>query len=125
MRRWIAIASTLAISLAAAAPAWADSVRLPKDGAPAMVVDPPAGWTTVYDSGGNLEVYVPDHSASVTFSMISDAATAGTDPAELAATVMHSMGVKTISNALPGAIGGVQGETFVGKLQSGDVVRDL
>lgn len=68
------LATRLLLPLAAAvsfsAPAAAESVRIPTDSAPAIVVDMQDGWTKNYDDMGNLTFFADDRSGALLFRVI-------------------------------------------------------
>jgi hypothetical protein len=61
--------AAFAASVSFTAPATAESLRFPETGDPAFVVATPDGWEHATDGDGNLVVFNPPHTASLTFSI--------------------------------------------------------
>lgn len=116
------LATRLLLPLAAAvsftAPAMAESLRIPTDGTPAIVVDKQAGWTQRYDDYGNLTLFADDSSGGLLFRMI-EAGPGEEIPANalLAEVILGAAGAKPPSRSEKTTFAGGEAEAFYSTMQ--------
>ena len=114
-----------AISLIAA-PALAQSFRIPADGTPAVEVSKQTGWTERYDEHGNLTLFANDMAGAVLLRMIT--ASPG-EPipsnAELAAVILAGAGAKPYNKSEKTTFAGGPAEAFYADMviDGGPVVK--
>ena len=70
MNRFTRMLLPLAAVSVLASPAFAQSLRIPTDGAPAIEVAKQSGWTERYDDYGNLTIFADDKSGGMLFRTI-------------------------------------------------------
>lgn len=103
----------LAAAATFAAPAFAEPVRIPAEGAPAIVVDKQAGWTERYDDFGNLTLFADDRSGGLLFRMIE----AGPNEpmpsnAQVAEVILGAAGAKPATRVEKTTFAGGEAEVF-------------
>ena len=91
----------------------ASTFRLPSASTPALLVDPPAGWTVCrYDPGG-LFVASSDESLILEFMIISDAPANRNDFDNFAANFISGVGFPPASQTEAAAIAGTSGTAYI------------
>ncbi|MFN3516665.1 MAG: hypothetical protein ACK4YM_05835 [Novosphingobium sp.] len=112
----------LAAAVSFAAPALAESVRTPIDGAPAIVVDMQDGWTKNYDDMGNLTFFADDRSGGLLFRMI-EAGPGEATPAnsQLAEIILIAAGAQPPGPGKPTTFAGGEAESFTSTLTADGV----
>lgn len=111
------LATRMLLPLAAAvsftAPAMAETLRIPTDGTPAIVVDKQAGWTEKYDDYGNLTFFADDRSGGLLFRMM-EAGPNETIPsnAQIAELILGAAGAKAPSRSEKTTFAGGEAEAF-------------
>jgi hypothetical protein len=126
MSRLLGLSILLGVGLAAGSvPSHAQTVRLPKTGDPAFLMDVPTGWTYSYDTSGNLQFMPSDHSAVLLLSMIADERVATTTLEAVAANIFQTAGAAPYTREEPGTVVGHTGEAFYGTLTEPQVVLQL
>ncbi len=116
MRRFLwACVVTLGVVLAIAPLADAQTMRSPKTGSPAMVLDVPAGWTAKFDDLGNLQYSSADHGLNIQLTMIVDDAVRSTSLAEIATDIFKEGQLPPYTRTQPWSIAGRAGEAFWSK----------
>jgi hypothetical protein len=113
----------VALSFAGVAAAGAAPLRFPDSGAPAFVLDVPAGWTGSPDQAGNYAIVADDHCCAVALSMVTDQALLDSDNEDVANKLFEAANVKPSQRSEGAIIGGVGGETFFS--QNGDGTMNL
>jgi hypothetical protein len=93
----------------------AQSLRTPKTGAPAMVLNVPSGWTAGYDERGNLQYSSADHALNLQLNMIVDESLRSISLAALAARILKEGNLPPFADTQPGSIAGRTGEAFLSK----------
>ncbi len=117
------LASRLLLPLAAAvsfaAPAMAESVRIPADGAPAIVVDMQDGWIKNYDDMGNLTFFAEDRSGALLFRVI-EAGPGETMPSNLqmAEVILSAAGAQPPGPGQKTTFAGAEAESFASTLSA-------
>ncbi|HZQ00648.1 MAG TPA: hypothetical protein VFB13_13980 [Reyranella sp.] len=97
-----------------AAAAYAQSIRVPPQGSPALTVDLPPGWTSRVDENGNVDITHPSHHAQMRIAMIVDDGIEATSLQELAKNMLNAAHFALYTRTEPAAIGGHQGQAFYG-----------
>lgn len=121
MRRFIlGCVAALGMSLAFGLAADAQTMRHPKTGEPAMVLDVPAGWTPQYNARGHLEYYSPDITRCINFAMMVDERFASKSLAEIAADTLKEDGLPPYTHTHESSIAGRAGEAFLSTVNYGD-----
>lgn len=123
MLRPLALAFVAAALTAAAAEA--ETLHLPKTGAPAFVVDAPPDWKSNYDQFGNLQLVAPDRSGFVEFSMLSDPSIDKTPASAVALAAFKSAGAENYAQTGPDTIAGHPGEAFTGVVTRAGVPLEM
>ncbi len=101
-----------AISLIAA-PALAQSYRIPTDGTPAVEVVKQSGWTERYDEHGNLTLFAGDMAGAVLLRMITAPATEKIPSnAEMAGVILAGAGAKPYTKSEKTTFAGGPAEAF-------------
>ncbi len=116
------LATRLLLPLAAAvsftAPAMAESLRIPAEGAPAIVVDKQAGWTSNYDDFGNLTFFADDRSGGLLFRMIEAGPNeAVPSNAAIVDIILGAAGAKPATRSEKTTFAGGEAEAFYSTLQ--------
>jgi hypothetical protein len=119
MRRFV-VALVVALAFVSVSDAGAHTLRIPKDGSPALALDLPANWTAKYDDLGNLQFSSADKSLNVQLSMIDDPAVEGATLAEVAADIFKQGEISPYTRSTPGSIAGRKGETFFARKSYGN-----
>lgn len=120
------LASRLLLPLAAAvsfaAPAMAESVRIPTEGAPAIVVDMQDGWVKNYDDMGNLTFFAEDRSGGLLFRVI-EAGPGEAMPSNLqmAEVILSAAGAQPPAPGKPTTFAGGEAESFTSTLTADGV----
>ena len=110
----------VALALVATSGAKAQTLRIPKDGEPALALAMPTNWTAKYDDLGNLQYSSADRSLNIQLSVIDDPAVMTATLAEVAASIFKEGNIPAYARSAPGAIDGRKGETFFTKKTYGD-----
>ena len=97
----------------------ARTVRFPTTGAPAFVVDLPAGWATSTDKWNNFRIVADDGCCTVQLSMINDPATLGEPIEQQAADILKAAGAPPYTMRVYDALGGLPAQTFITKTSNG------
>ena len=108
---WL-VALGMALFLGIAPAADAQSLRHPKTGEPAMVLDVPVGWTARYDDFGNLRFSNVDRTLNIQLNMMVHEGLASISLAELAANLFRASKLPPYARTQPGSIAGHAGEAF-------------
>jgi hypothetical protein len=106
------VALGVALTLGMAPAADAQSLRHPKTGEPAMVLDVPAGWTGRYDDFGNLRFSNVDRTLNIQLNMMVSEGLASISLAALAADMFKKSKLPPYTRTQPGSISGRAGEAF-------------
>ncbi len=110
------IALSMSLAFGLAPNAGAQSMRHPKTGEPAMVLEVPAGWTAEYDKNGNLEYYSADFARCIHLGMMVDDKFATKSLVEIAAASLKDGGLPPYTRKHESSIGGRAGEAFFSKV---------
>ena len=104
----------LAAVSALAAPAYAQSYRIPVEGSPAIQVDKQAGWTENYDAHENLTFFASDGSGGLLFRVI-EAGPEETmpDSGQIAEIILGAAGANPYTSRQPSSFAGGAAEAFV------------
>jgi hypothetical protein len=108
----VVVALGMALALAIAPQADAQSLRHPKTGEPAMVLDVPAGWTARYDDLDNLQFSSADRTLNIQLTMMADENLASASLAAIAAYVFKEAELPPYTRTRPASIAGRTGEAF-------------
>ncbi|MDP1960990.1 MAG: hypothetical protein Q8K93_02190 [Reyranella sp.] len=118
------IALGMSLTLGLTPDAGAQSMRHPKTGEPAMVLDLPAGWTPQYNVRdnvrGHLEYYSADLTRCINLAMMVDERFASKSLAEIAAATLKEDGLPPYTHTQDGSIAGRAGEAFLSTVNYGD-----
>jgi hypothetical protein len=125
MFRQLALTLVLMLGLSAAVEAHAGAFRLPKEGAPAFVVDAAETWSATYDQYGNLQFLAADRSSDVQFSILSDPTLDTTPVSDIAAGIFQAAGAPPYTRSEQGWIAGRQGRAFIGVLTVNGLALDM
>jgi len=124
MRRLLALVYFIAATATAAAlPAQAKELRVPKDGKPALLVDLPTGWHTKTDRNGGMLLIPPATSqhAMLYLGVLVDDSMRGAALGTVAAAVGKTVGIERFDKEEPARVsdakGGLhRGTAFYGKV---------
>lgn len=114
------VALGMSPALGLAPGAGAQSMRHPKTGEPAMVLDLPAGWTPHYNERGHLEYYSADLTRCINLAMMVDERFASKSLAEVAAATLKEDGLPPYTHTQDGSIADRAGEAFLSTVNYGD-----
>lgn len=98
--------------------AQADEIRFPKEGSPAFMINPPAGWSTHEDSYNGIQVLPADHRTLVYLSMVRDPQYAGKSLMELALAIGKPSNITEFPKQEPTSISGHNGTAFFGQMKN-------
>ncbi len=114
----VALGMSLAFGLAP--DAGAQSMRHPKTGESAMVLDLPVGWTAQYNVRGHVEYYSADLTRCINFAMMVNERYASKSLVEIAAANLKEDGLPPYTHTQDGSIAGRAGEAFLSTVSYGD-----
>lgn len=119
MNRITRLLLPLAAAASFAAPAMAETVRFPAEGAPAVVIDLQDGWIKNYDDMGNLTFFAEDRSGALLFRVI-EAGPGETMPSNLqmAEVILSAAGAKPPSPGKKTTFAGGEAESFASTLSA-------
>lgn len=96
-----------------AAPALAQSYRIPTDGAPAVEIAKQTGWSERYDAHGNLTLFADDMAGAILLRMITVAPNESIPSnAEMAAVILAGAGAKPYHKSEKTTFAGGPAEAF-------------
>ena len=116
MRHWLTFLSATGVLVwtAAIGAAAADPYRVPKAGNPALVANPPAGWTVQYTAPNEAMISSADSMAILELEMISDPATAAKPLADVARDVLRRADLSPRwTSTEPESLAGLPGQAFI------------
>jgi hypothetical protein len=119
MRRFV-LGFAVALAFVFASGAGAETLRIPKNGEPALALAIPPNWAAKYDNMGNLQYSNADRSLNIQLSMIDDPAVAASTLSEYATDIFKKGGLPAYTRSAPGSIDGRKGETFFTKRTYGN-----
>ena len=112
MRRLLFAVLVAVFALVAAPAGLADTVRIPKTGAPALVIDAPTGWSVSYDDLGNLQLLANDKSAVIQLSMISGEESS-LESDVMAARILEAAKSAPYASKQPASAAGIAGMSYL------------
>jgi hypothetical protein len=124
------LATRLLLPLAAlsafAAPAYAQSLRIPADSVPAIEVVKQSGWTENYDDYGNLVMFASDGAGAVLFRLVTGGPGEKVPAnAQIAEVILGAAGAKPYTKTEATTFAGGPAEAFYSTMQvdGGPVIR--